>query len=415
MAGYFDSTWSTSTMTDTAKRAAASGQSQWDSLKDQNAKNVATAADVSARAIDTSKNWDKFADSELDRYKTDYVPAEKKQLDDAMGWASPDRMARMRGMAMGDQRQAGDAAKARAEDELLSYGVDPSSGRFGGLDANLEAKTGAAMAAAGTMSDVATELQGQQLLGQAIQTGKSVPQIAQGAAGVGLTAGNQAVNAPLAATGVQAQTMGTPTQWAQLEQQGYKGAIDSMVQSANISNQAAAIDAQSSSGIGAIIGGGLGLVGTLAGAYFGGPMGAMMGGSIGRAAAGAVPGKANGGMVQRYADGGVVNDMDGDEAGYVDPSMSPSGGAVTDDIHAQIDGDPSQPAKINSGEFIMPRDVVAWRGEAWMQKEIEKARKEMAARGGNPDPAQGQTQQVQEVPSAIATRPPAFVPTGAAA
>ena len=41
-------------------------------------------------------------------------------------------------------------------------------------------------------------------------------------------------------------------------------------------------------------------------------------------------------------------------------------GAITDDV----------PARLNAGEFVWPKDVVAWRGEQWMQKEILKARKE---------------------------------------
>ena len=31
---------------------------------------------------------------------------------------------------------------------------------------------------------------------------------------------------------------------------------------------------------------------------------------------------------------------------------------------------------MNQGEFIIPRDVVGWRGEGYYQKDIEKARKE---------------------------------------
>ena len=53
----------------------------------------------------------------------------------------------------------------------------------------------------------------------------------------------------------------------------------------------------------------------------------------------------------------------------VEPDMSQSQGAITDDV----------PARLNVGEFVFPKDVVQWRGEAWMQKEIMKARKEREA------------------------------------
>ena len=55
--------------------------------------------------------------------------------------------------------------------------------------------------------------------------------------------------------------------------------------------------------------------------------------------------------------------------------MSPSGGHATDDVPATLHGTGEQ-IRLNQGEFIIPRDVVGWRGEGYYQKDIEKARKE---------------------------------------
>jgi hypothetical protein len=82
------------------------------------------------------------------------------------------------------------------------------------------------------------------------------------------------------------------------------------------------------------------------------------------------------------AEGGVIPEEDG---AMLPPEMSPSGGAIPDDIDAEIEG--GGPAKLNAGEFIMPKDVVAWLGEKGMQQVVLKARKEMT--GGNGErPAQ---------------------------
>jgi hypothetical protein len=55
--------------------------------------------------------------------------------------------------------------------------------------------------------------------------------------------------------------------------------------------------------------------------------------------------------------------------------MSPSGGAIEDDIPAELpDGGP---ARLNAGEFVMPKRTVAWYGEKGMQAFIDKADKEM--------------------------------------
>lgn len=62
-----------------------------------------------------------------------------------------------------------------------------------------------------------------------------------------------------------------------------------------------------------------------------------------------------------YAGGGSVQPTTG---GAVSPSMSPSGGARTDDVRANL----------NSGEFVMPKDVTRWKGEEFMHNLIAQAR-----------------------------------------
>lgn len=66
--------------------------------------------------------------------------------------------------------------------------------------------------------------------------------------------------------------------------------------------------------------------------------------------------------------------------GFVPPSMSPSRGQRTDDIQAVIPQTGGR-AQINAGEFVLPRDVVAWKGQEFFQKMIQQARK---ARTGAP-------------------------------
>jgi uncharacterized membrane protein YeaQ/YmgE (transglycosylase-associated protein family) len=63
----------------------------------------------------------------------------------------------------------------------------------------------------------------------------------------------------------------------------------------------------------------------------------------------------------------------------VPPQMSPSGGAQTDDVPATVLGGALPGvAKINVGEFVMPKDVTNWIGQKALQQQVLKARKEMA-------------------------------------
>lgn len=54
------------------------------------------------------------------------------------------------------------------------------------------------------------------------------------------------------------------------------------------------------------------------------------------------------------------------EGGPVDPGMSPSQGQNVDDV----------PARLNAGEFVLPKDTVAWLGEKHIHGLIEKAQKD---------------------------------------
>lgn len=67
-----------------------------------------------------------------------------------------------------------------------------------------------------------------------------------------------------------------------------------------------------------------------------------------------------------YAEGGEVLPTGGDQTqgGFVDKSMSPSGGQVTDDVNAHL----------NAEEFVLPRDVTRWKGEEFFHKLIAQSR-----------------------------------------
>ncbi len=82
-------------------------------------------------------------------------------------------------------------------------------------------------------------------------------------------------------------------------------------------------------------------------------------------------GDTGGGGDYGYAGGGpVANGYDPEEDGpSVSPDMSPSDGQQTDDV----------PAKLNAGEFVMPADVKAWKGEEFFQNLIAKSRQARAS------------------------------------
>jgi hypothetical protein len=312
---------------------------QYDWAKSQFAKNAGITDEVQKRALDTGAMFTDWSKADRALYDTSYVPAMKEQLDYARSYTTPERMAANRAAAQTGTNITFDAAADMAKRALMGYGVDPSSGRFAGLDAGLAAKRAATAAGAGTKSDRDTEMMGQQLLANAIRTGQVLPGQAANEAGVSLAANNQAVNTGLATTASGAQTMGTGLQWAGMGDDMMKAWADSMFkqtqlgmqQNRDVAEQELARQKMaqgSSSGIGGALGVAAPLLkmgGSMAMNYFtGGAGGAMMGGGAGPlAGAGSGTTFRKGGPVRKFQRGGMVIDEQGNP--IREPEFDPEG------------------------------------------------------------------------------------------
>jgi hypothetical protein len=297
------------------------------------------------------------------RYESIYQPLEEQLAQEAQDYSTPERMEQEAGKAEADVAAQFEQARQTAQDRLEGFGVDPSQTRAGALDLGTRIAEAAAQSSAGNQARTNTENIGRALRSEAINVGRGYPgQIAGNMAGAG-QAGNQAANTGLATTTSGANTMGTGGQWQGAGNQALAGWGN--ILNTGFSNQMDRFNANqdSSSGWGS-------LLGTVAGTFMGGPAGAAIGGGIGSRLG--------------FAGGGAIPD----EAGMaIPPEASPSGGAIPDDVPAQIEG--GQPAQLNAGEFVIPEDVVKWVGEKGMQQFILKSRKEM--QGGNGErPAQPQ-------------------------
>jgi hypothetical protein len=283
------------------------------------------------------------------RYESVFQPLEDQLAQEAQDYSSQERQEVEAGKAEADVAAQFQQARQAATDRLEGFGVDPSQTRAGALDLGTRVAEAAAQASAGNQARTNTENTGRALRSEAINVGRGYPgQIAGAMAGAGQS-GNQAANTGLATTASGGQTMGTGMGWQGAGNQaiGQWGNI----LNTGFSNQMDQFNAnqKSSSGWGSVLGLGANLIGSRFG----------------------------------FAEGGAIPDDGG--GGAIPIEASPSGGAIPDDIPAEIDG--QAPAQLNAGEFVMPQDVVKWLGEKGMQQLVLKARKEMT--GGNGErPAQ---------------------------
>jgi hypothetical protein len=256
------------------------------------------------------------------RYERVYQPLEDKLAAEAESYASPERQAMEEGRAQAAVAQQFEQARDSSMRQLESFGVDPTSTRAAALDIGLRAQQGAAQAAAGNQARLATEATGRALRSEAINVGRGYPGQIAGQYGTAIQAGAGGVNAALAQTASGAQTMGTAPQYMGLQNQSlgtWSGALN-----AGYQNQIAGYNAANQdSGWGTA----LGLVGSAA--------------------------------IKFLADGGPT------DGGGVPNDASPSDGAAIDDV----------PARLTAGEFVVPKDVAAWKGEEYFQKLIDQSRK----------------------------------------
>jgi hypothetical protein len=277
------------------------------------------------------------------------------------------------GKYQADVAQAFDASKQANDRSLRSYGLKAPGSGGQQLDAMVSNQRGLAQVAAGEQGRLAARTEARDVAEKALGRGRDLVDVAQKDASIGLSAGNQEIGAPESAisTTASAYTPGTAAynaaypwmkQWGDTTATSYnQGLAGYSASSANaLKSQQLKAEADASSGDGGL-GALAGLAGTVAGSFMG-PVGGAVGGAAGSAVGKALAAK--GGYIdpsRRYAEGGEVEG--GDQ--MVTPDMSQSEGAITDDV----------PARLNVGEFVIPKDVVEWLGEEKLQNIIVSARK----------------------------------------
>lgn len=185
---------------------------------------------VTEQQLATQDQANQWATEDRDRYKTIFQPMEDEYVERANEWDSPERQQKMAAEAKADVLTSADAQRDTNARQMASMGVNPTSGRYSGVER--AAGTTTALAAAGAQNNARNTVraQGMAMQADALNIGKGLPSQAAGAAGLGLSAGNSALNGNLAAN----------ASWGQnnsIMGQGFSGAQQGYGQQANILNQ----------------------------------------------------------------------------------------------------------------------------------------------------------------------------------
>lgn len=337
-----------------ARLAARVAEKQLQWAKQQYWSDKKTTDQVVGQALAVQDINNRNAAEDRERYERIYQPLENELAREAQDYASPQRKAYEMGRAQADVAQQFAGARKAATDQLEGFGIDPSSTRYAALDIGLRANEAAARAGAGNMASDRVDNLGRAMRSEAINVGKGYPGQIAGTYGTALQAGNQGVNSTLATTATGANTMGTGPQWMSQANAGYGTAGNLLNMGFN--NQLGAYNAAQgqSSGLGSALGmiGGLGFR------------------ALGFAEGGDVPEDE---MMEM--DTPAQERAEGESPHYVSPALSPSRGKAIDDV----------PARLNAGEFVIPKHVVEFKGEEFFHKlisNVDRAREKATQQSG---------------------------------
>jgi hypothetical protein len=332
---------------------------------------------IVASAIERLKKNDINADRDRQRYEDIYQPLEGQLAKEAENFATPGRQTYEMGRSQANVAQQFDASRNAAVQNLESFGVDPSSTRFAALDRGSRVAQGASQAAAGNNTQQQTEAMGRAMRSEAINVGRGYPGQIAGTYGTALQSGQSGANTQLAGTASGASTMGTAPQYFSGANNSLNTWGNTLTQGYNAQLGQYNANQQSSSGLGSLLGAGAGLLGNSSLANGATGLGMFFG--------------AEGGMLPEVTSGG----NDATPGGAIPNHASPSQGKAIDDV----------PARLTAGEFVLPKDVVSWKGEEWAQKVIKQAREAKASATAKPTYAVA-----QNAPPSFVSRPATALP-----
>jgi len=319
------------------------GQEQLAWAREQYASDRQIIDRVVDSAMNRAERNDADAAADRERYENVFQPLEDDMAREAREFATPERKRQEMEKAQSTVAQQFEAQRRSALQNLESFGVDPTSTRFAALDAGSRVAQAAAQAGAGNQAGAQTEAIGRALRSESVNVGRGYPGQIAGTYATALQSGNQGASSQLAGTASGASSMGTGVQWTGMGAQNLGAWGNALNMGYNNALAGAKFESEQSSGLGGILGAGLGIISKI-------EKGGLVSGAI-PAGPGVTPG------------------------GNVPPQASPSRGQAIDDVDA----------KLTAGEFVVPKDVVSWKGEEFFQKLIDGSRRAKPQASAQPE------------------------------
>lgn len=188
------------------------------------------ANQVTQQQLDSSKQAQQWATEDRERYKSVFQPMQDEFIETAKNWDSAERQDKLAAEAKADvlsnaaqQRQATQRAQA-------GMGVNPTSGRYAGVDRAAEQATALSAAGAQNMSRNQVRKEGVAMRADAVNMGNGLAVNPATSLGLGVSSGSAAMGTT---SGNNAQAAGNSA----ILQNGYNSAMNGYANQASILNQ----------------------------------------------------------------------------------------------------------------------------------------------------------------------------------
>jgi len=268
--------------------------------------------------IESQEFANETAAADRERYEQVFQPLEDQYIAYAQSYMTPERAFQEAEAAQAGVAQQFEATQKAAQQQLVDYGINVADIKYSSLDPAMMTAEAATSAAAGQQAIKQTEATGIGLLGSAVELGKGYPGQSTTALQTGTNAGGTGGSTTAGATNAGTNAMGMPASYFNAGSTALNVGADALNQS--YANQVSAYNSQLQASGG-----------------WGSALGSVVGAGIGLFA---------------------------EEGGAIPQEASPSRGAIPDDVKVMAE----------AGEFVLPRDVVEWKGQEWAYKQIESIR-----------------------------------------
>jgi len=178
---------------------------------------------VQEMQLGTAADQMKWSREDRERYKSTFQPIEDEYIAQVKEYDSPAKQEAAAAEARGEVQSAAATSRATARREAEALGVNPTAGRYAGIEKAGELTTGLASAGAANAARTSVRDKALALKAGVMDFGRGLPTQSVAAATAGLNAGNSAVSSGQANQSLYQQSTGIMNTGYQGGMSGYQG------------------------------------------------------------------------------------------------------------------------------------------------------------------------------------------------